>query len=142
MALAPRPRSTGETGRTSVKSASGKAAQRARNKDSKDKGTNNSGSSGAAKKLAQYPSVNWEDVEADLVHVTDISGKVTQSQMGAGGYYTMLVAIPMAYIHNAVDAALASNEGMLYIRMYKAPLSIYLTNDDDADIGDTSEMGG
>lgn len=119
-----------------MKSASGKAAQRARNKAS-GTGTHN-GSSGAALKLANYPCVDWDQVEDEVVHVTDISGKVTQSQMGAGGYYTMLIAIPMSYIHNAVDAALASQEGMLYIRMYKAPLSLYVSDVDEDGHGDNT----
>ena len=116
-----------ETGRTSVKSAAGKAKQRART---------NSGSSGAATKLAKYPQVDWAGVEADNpILVADIAGKVVQSQMGAGGYYTMLVAIPMAYIHQAVDAAIASQQGMLYMRMYQVPLRLFTDEDDSTEVG-------
>lgn len=94
---------------------------------------NNNMGKGTAQRLADYPSLDWEDVADEVVHVTDISGKVTQSQMGAGGYYTMNVAIPMSYIHAAVDAALASQDGMLYIRIYKAPLELFTRDDGNGD---------
>ena len=88
---------------------------------------------GVATRLADYPCIDWATVQDEVKHVTDISGKVTQSQMGAGGYYTMNVAIPMSYIHAAVDAALASQQGMLYIRIYTVPLDLFLEDDDEGE---------
>ncbi len=147
MPLAPRTPSDAGGKRSSVKSAEGKATQRARAREaaktSGEKQLTKSGSSGAAKKMADYPSLDWEEVASDVIHITDLSAKVTQSQLGAHGYYTMLMAIPQAYAHAALDAAFASTDAMLYIRVYKVPIEAFLEKmqrelealDDDAEIG-------
>ena len=130
MPLAPRTPSDAGGKRSSVKSAEGKANQRARTKEaakaSGEKQLTLSGSSGTAKRMADYPSLDWEEVASDVVHITDLSAKVTQSQLGAHGYYTMLMAIPQAYAHAALDAAFASTDAMLYIRVYKVPIEAFL----------------
>lgn len=124
MPLAPRQRSSAESGRGSNNSAAGQAAKRKRTREAN--GTTNNKSVGVSQRMADYPGLDWATVENDVVHVTDIAGKVTQSQMGAGGYYTMNCAIPMSYIHEAIEAALASQQGMLYIRFYTVPIELFL----------------
>jgi hypothetical protein len=120
MALAPRNNPADKGGnRSSVKSAAGKAAQRARN------GTS-SGSSGGAKRVQQYPSLDWTEVEDDVEHVVDLAMKVTQAQLGANGYFIMQCAIPASYAHAAIDAAMASNDAMLYVRMYRVSIDKFL----------------
>lgn len=122
MPFAPKTRSPADQGgnRASTKSAAGKRAQRERNGNA-----TSSGSSGAAKKLKDYPEVDWSTVEDEVEHVTDISGKIVQSQLGAGGYYTMLVAVPKEYAPNALLAALKSQESMMYMRFYTVPLRFF-----------------
>lgn len=121
MPLAPRPSSSRDKGgsKSSVKSATGKAAQRARS------GTN-LGSSGQAKKLSNYPSLDWDTVADDVEHVTDLAMKITQAQLGANGYFLLSAALPVAYAHAGIDAHLASNDGMLYVRFYKVSVDKFL----------------
>jgi hypothetical protein len=122
MALAPRPRTNAADkggNRASVKGAAGKAEQRKRNKTA-------SGSSGLIKPLAKYPSLAWEEVEDDVEHVVDLALKIQQAQLGANGYFLLSCALPAEYAHAGIDAHMASNEGMLYVRMYKVPISKFL----------------
>lgn len=137
MALAPRrPTNPADKGgsRASVKSAAGKAEQRKRNKTA-------SGSSGLIKPLAKYPSLNWEEVEEDVEHVVDLALKIQQAQLGANGYFLLSCALPAEYAHAGIDAHMASNEGMLFVRMYKVPVSKFLERmmQEGAEDGDEGE---
>lgn len=141
MALAPRNAGPSNEGgkRASVKGKEGKAEQRKRN------GTR-SGSSGLVKPLAKYPSLDWEDVENDVEHVVDLAMKIQQAQLGANGYFLLSCALPAAYAHAGIDAHMASNEGMLYVRMYKVSPAMFMQRmieemaeegeDGDADTGE------
>jgi hypothetical protein len=142
MALAPRP-STGRSkggGKSSVKSAAGKAQQRARNR-ANGSGTK-SGSSGLVKPMAKYPALSWSEVEDEVEHVVDLALKVTQAQLGANGYFLLSCALPTQYAHAALEAAMQSNDGMLYVRMYKVDIRTFLRammdEEEDGD-GDTSQ---
>lgn len=134
MALAPRNPADKGGNRASVKSKEGKAEQRKRNKTA-------SGSSGLIKPLAKYPSLDWEDVEDDVEHVVDVALKIQQAQLGANGYFLLSCALPAEYAHAGIDAHIASNEGMLYVRMYKVPVSKFLErmNEEAEDDGDDTE---
>lgn len=127
MALAPKaPRNEPSNkggNRSSVKSAEGKAAQRARNKEAT--GTQ-SGSSGAGKSISKYPALNWEEVEQDVRHVADFSAKITQAQLGSFGYFNMGMNLPESYAHAAIDAAMASRDAMVYIRVYQVPIDMFI----------------
>jgi len=120
MGLAPRTAPADRGGnRSSVKGAAGQAARRARS------GTN-LGSSGTAKPLAKYPSLDWTEVEDEVEHVVDLAMKITQAQLGANGYFLLSCALPAAYAHAGIDAHLASNDGMLYVRMYKVSIERFM----------------
>lgn len=140
MGLAPRP-NTGRDkggGKSSVKSAAGKAAQRKRN------GTK-SGSSGLVKPMAKYPALDWSEVEEDADHVVDLAMKITQAQLGANGYFLLSCALPAEYAHAALEAAMQSNDSMLYVRMYKVDIGKFikammdeLGEEGDGEDGDSS----
>lgn len=121
MPLAPRlGMGPADASRTTVKSAEGKKRQREARKD-------NIGSSGIAKGIGKYPSLDWETLpQDDLVHVSDFEGKITQAQMTSFGYFAMGLHLPVASAHAAIDAALASQTGMVYMRVYIVPMQVYI----------------
>lgn len=128
MALAPRPTNsqTGET-RDSGHGKEGKARQRAANKgNGTTQLTSNSGSSGIAKSVAQLPKVKFEDLEDVLVHLCDIEGKLSHTQVGSSGWQTGSLNIPLAYAHEVLEAHLQSQQGMLFMRVYYAPMEAFL----------------
>lgn len=137
MSLAPRHRAPSDKNRTTVKSAAGKATQRARNK-ANGVGSH-SGSSGTAKPITQYPYLDWSEVVDDVVHVSDIAGRITQSQMGANGLYSVTMYVPKSYAHSVLDAALAQESGLMYIRLYHAPLYLFDPVESDPDTDDTDD---
>lgn len=137
MALAPRPTNpqTGQT-RDSGLGKEGKARQRGRNKDSETrKLTKNSGSSGIALSVAQLPKVKFIDLEDVLVHLCDISGKLSHTQVGSSGWQTSSLNVPLEYAHDVLEAHLQSQQGMLFLRVYYAPMEAFLPAkaDDDAE---------
>lgn len=125
MGLAPRPRSAGEKGggRSSVKGSEGKKAQRDARREAVSVGV---GSSGAGKSVGKYPSLDWATVEDDVVHVCDLEGKITQAQATSFGYFSMGMHLPMAAAHAALDATIASQGGMVYVRVYTVPMELYI----------------
>lgn len=82
-------------------------------------------SRGLVRELTDFPALNWGEVEADVQHIADFSAKFSQSQAGHQGVVTMTMQIPVEYLHAAMDAHLASNDGMVYIRVYKVPLETF-----------------
>jgi hypothetical protein len=98
---------------SSVRSAEGKARQRERNGNA-----TSSGSSGVAKGISKYPMLDWDEIEDEVEHVTDIAGKVSHTQVGTSGYMTIQISIPLAYAHAALEAHLASRQSMAYLRVY------------------------
>lgn len=130
MGLAPRPafatnESTGQS-RDSGHGQAGKARQRANNKDNGTSHLTTSGSSGAAKSVANYPKVPFEDVEDVLVHLCDISAKMSHTQVGSSGWQTSSLNVPLQYAHDVLEAHLASQQGMLFLRVYYVPLDVFL----------------
>lgn len=131
----------------STDSAQGKAAQRARNSQT---GSGNAGSSGSATKIANYPSLDWDEVEDEVVHVTDIAANIAHTQVGASQHMTAQINIPLAYAHALLDAHMASKQGLVYIRIYNVPKELFLQRlaerqaaaaaeyDEDSDLGGDS----
>jgi len=135
MALAPRPTNsqTGQT-RDSGLGKDGKKRQRARNKGNGTSKLTNSGSSGIALSVAQLPKVTFESLEDVLVHLCDISGKLSHTQVGSSGWQTSSLNVPLEYAHDVLEAHLQSQQGMLFLRVYYAPMEAFLPKkaDDDA----------
>lgn len=134
MPLAPRPKfatnkTTGQT-RDSGLGAEGKARQRARNKTSPTKHLTTSGSSGSAKSVAQLPKIPFEEVEDILVHLCDIAGKMSHTQVGSSGWQTSTLNVPLAYAHDVLEAHLAAQQGMLFLRVYYVPIEAFLPPDE------------
>lgn len=135
MALAPRPTNpvSGQT-RDSGHGKEGKKRQRANNKDNgTTKLTSNSGSSGIAKSVAQLPKIDFADLEDVLVHLCDISGKLSHTQVGSSGWQTSSLNVPLEYAHDVLEAHLQSQQGMLFLRVYYAPMEAFLPPEVDGD---------
>ncbi len=142
MALPPRPSfatnpTTGQT-RDSGLGKEGKARQRERNKGSDTAHLTTSGSSGKAKAVAQLPKIDFADLEDVLVHLTDIAGKMSHTQVGSSGWQTSTLNVPLEYAHDVLEAHLASQQGMLFFRVYYAPMEAFLPAEEEvADNGDS-----
>ena len=126
--------------RSSSATAAGKKAQRARNKAA---GVGSkSGSSGAALAVAHMPRRTWEEVEDEVVHVCDIAGKISHSQIGASGFLVSTLNSPLEYAHDLLDAHIKARDGLCYIRIYHVPISAYLgsvaADGEDSDVEDLS----
>lgn len=140
MTLAARPafatnESTGQS-RDSGLGKEGKARQRERNADSPYKKLTNSGSSGTAKAIAQLPKVPFEDVEDIVQHLCDIAGKISHTQVGSSGWQTSSVNVPLEYAHDLLEAHLASQQGMVFLRVYFVPMEAFLPPDEGDDNGE------
>lgn len=133
MALAPKVEANMGV-RDSGLGAEGKRRQRQRNKDSDTrKLTKDSGSSGKALSVAKYPKVPFEDVEDITAHLCDIAGKISHSQVGSSGYLTAMLAVPLEYAHDVLEAHMAGQQGMLYLRVYYVPIEAFLDGEDNDD---------
>lgn len=131
MALAPRPSppKVNKKKTSSIATAEGKADQRARNKAAGS--VTRSGSSGNALKIAEAPKKLWDEVKDEVVHLTDIAGKISHSQVGASGYLVATISTPLEFAHDLLDVHLKAREGLVYMRLYYVSLEDYL-----------GEMGG
>lgn len=107
----------------STDSKDGKAAQRARNAST---GSGNAGSSGSATKIAQYPALDWSEVEDDVVHVVDFAANIAHTQVGASQHMTAQINVPLAYAHALLDAHMAAKQGIVYVRIYNVPKELFL----------------
>lgn len=117
-----------------VKGADGKAEQRKRNVDENGRPLTRSGSSGTATKVKDYPQVDWEEIEDEVEHLTDIAGKISHSQVGAGGQMVATVSVPLEYAHQLLDVHMKARDGMVYFRLYYVDLATYLGEiDEDED---------
>lgn len=77
---------------------------------------------------------SWEDVEDLAEHVADLGAVVNQGSMTGAGTFTISMACPIEYAHDAMDAAIAGRAGALFIRVYVVtPDALFR---DDADDGD------
>jgi hypothetical protein len=129
--LAPRPGratnpTTGQT-RDSGLGAAGKKEQRSRNKGSDTAHlTKNSGSSGKALAVAQLPKIEFDDVADIVVHLCDIAAKLSHTQLGSSGWLSGTLNIPLEYSPEVVAAHLASQQGMVFMKVYYVPMSDYL----------------
>lgn len=138
MALAPRPgfatnETTGQT-RDSGHGKEGKARQRANNKGGANTHlTQNSGSSGNAKAVSQFPKIDFEDLEDLLVHLCDIAGKMSHTQVGSSGWQTSTLNVPLAYAHDVLEAHLAAQQGMLFMRVYFVPMEAFMPAPEEDD---------
>lgn len=106
--------------RSSTSSREGKAAKRARERELMPVGPSKPPPSG------KYPQLDWATVEDDVVHAADVAGKITQSQLGSNGFYSMTVYVPESYAHAVLDAALAQKGCMAYIRIYTVPIKLFV----------------
>ncbi len=79
---------------------------------------NHAARSAPMKEVAQYPSLDWADVEDEVEHCADFAAKFMQSQIGHKGILTITMTIPTEYLHAAMDAHENSAAGMVYIRVY------------------------
>lgn len=127
MALAPRPTNpdSGQT-RDSGLGKEGKKNQRARNKGNGTSQLTRSGSSGIAMSVAQLPKIAFAELEDVLVHLCDISGKLSHTQVGSSGWQTSSLNVPLEYAHDVLEAHLQSQQGMLFLRVYYAPMEAFL----------------
>lgn len=130
MALAPRPGhatnpSTGQH-RDSGLSKEGKRAQRARNKGSDTAHLTNSGSSGKALAVAQMPKIDFADIEDLVVPLCDIAAKLSHTQVGSSGWMSATLNVPLEYTHDVIEAHLASQQGMVFMRVYYVPTDDYM----------------
>lgn len=134
MGLAPRPgfagESTGQT-RDSGLGKEGKARQRERNKGGSTSHLTKSGSSGAAKSVAQMPKIPFEELDDVLVHLCDIAGKMSHTQIGSSGWQTSTLNVPLEYAHDVLAAHLAAQQGMLFFRVYYVPIEAFLPEEGD-----------
>jgi hypothetical protein len=124
----------------SVKGAEGKAAQRKRNKEAG--GTTRSGSTGSAKRVQDYPAVDWTDIADEVVHLHDVAGKLTHSQVGAAGQMIATLSVPIDYAHALLDVHMKARDGLVYMRLYYVSLADFLgemDDDDDEDDEDDDE---
>ena len=122
----------------------GKAEQRKRNVDENGRPLTRSGSSGAAKKVQHMPSRLWDEIEDEVVHLVDIAGRISHSQVGAAGQMVATLSVPLAYAHDLLDVHMKANDGMVYMRMYYVSLADYLgeMDEDDDDLGDPYALDG
>jgi hypothetical protein len=127
-----------------VDSAEGKSAQRRRNVDENGKPLTRSGSSGSATKVQHMPSKLWDEIEDEVVHLTDIAGRISHSQVGAAGQMVATLSVPLAYAHDLLDVHMKANDGMVYMRMYYVSLADYLgeMDDDELDEDDPYALDG
>lgn len=138
MPLAPRPAlgtdrasvnpTTGQK-RDSGLGKEGKARQRERNKDSDTAHLTNSGSSGKAKSIAQLPKIDFESVLPSCIHVCDVAGKITHSQLGGNAWATSSLAVPIEYVHDLIEAHGASQRGLVFIRVYTIDMEAYMNGE-------------
>lgn len=122
-----------------VKGAEGKAEQRKRNVGPDGKPLTRSGSSGAATKVSAYPAVDWEDIEDEVQHLTDVAGRISHSQVGAGGQMVATVSVPLEYAHSLLDVHMKARDGLVYFRMYYVDLATYLGDDGSDDDEDDDD---
>jgi hypothetical protein len=120
----------------------GKREQRKRNVDENGKPLTRSGSSGAATKVQHMPSKLWDDIESEVVHLVDIAGRISHSQVGAAGQMVATLSVPLAYAHDLLDVHMKANDGMVYMRMYYVSLADYLGEMDDEDEDDPYALDG
>lgn len=117
----------------------GKARQRDRNKDSDTaKLTNNSGSSGKAKGISALPRHDFDEVFPLTTHLGDIAAKITHTQVGGTGWCSASLAVPLAYIPEIMEAHVASQRGLIFIRVYHIDIEDYmrgLTSDEEGEDG-------
>lgn len=130
MALAARPVSAASqiTGKvTSGHGAQGKKEQRARNKGTAEsKLTQRSGSSGKALAVANYPKIDMDDISDLLTHLCDIAGKLSHTQLGSSGWLSGTLNIPLEYSPEVVAAHLASQQGLVFMKVYYVSTADYL----------------
>ena len=125
MAKRPTNPKTGQT-RDSGLGAEGKAAQRARNKGSDSAHlTKGSGSSGKALAVARLPRINLDDIADITVHLCDIAAKLSHTQLGSSGWLSGTLNIPLEYSPEVVAAHLASQQGMIFMKVYYVPMEDY-----------------
>ena len=120
----------------STDSQEGKAEQRKRNVGADGKPLTRSGSSGTATRVSAYPKVDWSEIEDEVQHLTDIAGKISHSQVGAGGQMVATVSVPLEYAHELLDVHMKARDGMVYFRMYYVDLATYLGDMDEDDDGE------
>lgn len=80
---------------------------------------------GRVTELNSWPMLDWETVGGEAEHIADLSAKFTQSNVGHQGILNMTMAIPVAYAHAAVDTHLASQDGVVYIRVYRVSMESF-----------------
>jgi len=119
----------------------GKADQRKRNVDENGKPLTRSGSSGSATKVQHMPSKLWDEIEDEVIHLVDIAGRISHSQVGAAGQMVATLSVPLAYAHDLLDVHMKANDGMVYMRMYYVSLADYLGEMDDDDEDDPYALG-
>lgn len=99
-------------------------------------GSTASQGSGIAAKRQKYPGLTWSQVEKDVEHVSDFAATFSQSQVGGGGNLTVTMHIPVEYLHEVLDAHVASKAGMVYLRLYTVPVSLF----EEADVWSEEEL--
>jgi len=124
MAKAPTNPRTGQT-RDSGLGAAGKKEQRARNKGSDTAKLTTSGSSGKALAVARLPRINLDDISDITVHLCDIAAKLSHTQLGSSGWLSGTLNIPLEYSPEVVAAHLASQQGMIFMKVFYVPMEDY-----------------
>jgi hypothetical protein len=79
------------------------------------------GSSGAYTKILDMERKDFEEEILPIAdHVCDMQGVIVQGSVSQGGF-TIGMAVPMCYAHDALESAIASKVGTVFIRVYLVP---------------------
>lgn len=90
------------------------AAQRARARAV----NNGRGSSGAYQRILNMERKDFErEVEPIAEHICDMQGVIIGGSITQVGM-TVQLAVPMPYVHDATEAAIASKAGTVFVRVY------------------------
>lgn len=112
-------------------SAEGKRRQRERNKAAAEAAgvkPTRSGSSGVLARLRAVQLLTFEEAQAmGVEHLTDVVGKVQQTQLLADGSVQMNVVVPPEWAQAAVDMHRGTRSGACFMRVYV----MELPGDDD-----------
>jgi hypothetical protein len=119
--------------------AQGKSAQRARIKNRILDIALNGGPSGDFGK--QTPGLDWYadnleprqflDIADEIEYVGEVECLVASGSIQAGGGFTLQMQVLPAYVHQAVDLAQRSSQGVLVAVLFQAPWELFRPAEDD-----------
>jgi hypothetical protein len=72
------------------------------------------------------PKIPFDDVAQDVTHLCDIAAKISHTQLGASGWCSSTLNVPLEYVHDVAEAHAASQQGMIFVRVYYVDTTAYL----------------